>query len=188
MDKRTGLGAGWVVACVTLFGCAEQKVTSSGDSATPAVSPATVTSALSPGAVKGDATAVALSRALDDEYKARATYRATIARLGEVRPFVNIVEAEERHIEALLAVHKSLELTPPEDRWAGKVTSEETLRAACSLAVQAELDNEALYEELLGQVGSADIRGVMKRLQSASRDRHLPAFRRCLERPGRRRP
>ena len=36
---------------------------------------------------------LALNEALQDEYKARATYRAIIQRYGPVRPFVNIVEA-----------------------------------------------------------------------------------------------
>lgn len=43
-----------------------------------------------------------LNEALLDEYKARDTYRKVIDSFGAVRPFVNIVEAEQRHIEALL--------------------------------------------------------------------------------------
>ena len=43
-----------------------------------------------------------LIEAIDDEYKARATYRLVIREFGEIRPFINIVEAESRHIEALL--------------------------------------------------------------------------------------
>ena len=48
-------------------------------------------------------TITAMHDALEDEYKARATYRKVIERFGRVRPFVNIIQAEERHIEALLA-------------------------------------------------------------------------------------
>jgi hypothetical protein len=43
----------------------------------------------------------ALHDALDDEYKAWATYNQVIADFGEVRPFINIRDAEGRHIEAL---------------------------------------------------------------------------------------
>ncbi|WP_232420130.1 hypothetical protein [Nitrosococcus watsonii] len=43
-----------------------------------------------------------LIEAINDEYKARATYRHVIRKFGEIRPFINIVEAESRHIEALL--------------------------------------------------------------------------------------
>ncbi len=44
-----------------------------------------------------------LLMALDDRYKARATYRQVLADF-EVRPFSNIVEAEQRHIDALLVL------------------------------------------------------------------------------------
>ena len=37
-----------------------------------------------------------LVAALDDEYMARATYAQVLADFGEVRPFINIVEAENR--------------------------------------------------------------------------------------------
>ncbi len=43
-----------------------------------------------------------LIEAINDEYKARATYRHVIRKFGEIRPFINIVDAESRHIEALL--------------------------------------------------------------------------------------
>ena len=42
-----------------------------------------------------------LIAAFDDEYRARATCRAVLDAYGDVRPFVNIVESEERHIQAL---------------------------------------------------------------------------------------
>ncbi len=45
----------------------------------------------------------ALVEALQDEYKARATYRLVISKFGEIRPFINIIESEERHIQALLS-------------------------------------------------------------------------------------
>lgn len=41
--------------------------------------------------------AEALRAALDDEYRAEATYAAVITAFGEVRPFINIIEAERRH-------------------------------------------------------------------------------------------
>lgn len=47
----------------------------------------------------------ALGRALDDEYKARTTYDVVMAEFGEVRPFVNIREAEQKHIDSLLGLY-----------------------------------------------------------------------------------
>jgi len=123
-----------------------------------------------------------LREALDDEYKARATYRKVIETFGPVRPFVNIVEAEDRHARALLALLARFGVEPPKDTWPERVRAPRTLEAACRAGVEAEIENEAMYERLLRQIGDPAARRVMRRLQQASRERHLPAFRRCLER------
>ena len=44
----------------------------------------------------------ALLEALDDEYRAWSTYDQVLRDFGDVRPFINIREAEARHIETLL--------------------------------------------------------------------------------------
>lgn len=128
------------------------------------------------------AMASALAEALQDEYKARATYRAVIAAFGRVRPFVNIVESEERHIQALRRQFARLGLEPPEDAWAGRVTAPPTLLEACEQAAQAERDNRAMYDRLLGAVSDPMVRCVFGRLQEASQERHLPAFESCVRR------
>lgn len=125
---------------------------------------------------------VILGDALDDEYKAEATYAAVIARFGPVRPFINIVEAERRHANALLRQFDRLGFLPRENRWAGNVPAPATLRDACAGAIAAEEDNIALYDRILPDVRDPEVRMVLERLQEASRDRHLPAFRRCLAR------
>ena len=125
----------------------------------------------------------ALDEALDDEYKARATYAAVIDRFGDVRPFVNILAAEGRHIDALLALYQYHGIEPPPDRWAGRIEAPASLEEACQAGVAKEQVNVAMYERLLDCVDQPEIRLVMSGLQEASRDRHLPAFERCLE-PG----
>jgi len=50
---------------------------------------------------------------IEDEYKARATYRRVIETFGSVQPFSNIVESEGRHISALLSLFERYDLTPP---------------------------------------------------------------------------
>lgn len=125
-----------------------------------------------------------LDEALDDEYLAQATYRAVIAKFGEVRPFVNIVEAEGRHARALLGLYERYGLTPPDDPWAGKIEAPETLLEACEAGVQAEIDNAEMYDRLLAHAEQADVVEVLRNLQRASQERHLPAFRRCVERGG----
>lgn len=59
----------------------------------------------------------ALIEAINDEYKARATYLHVIGKFGETRPFIHIVEAEGRHIEALLTLFNKYEISVPEDNW-----------------------------------------------------------------------
>lgn len=124
----------------------------------------------------------ALREALDDEYRAVATYDRVIADFGPVRPFVNIREAEARHIAALSALFARYRLALPHNPWPGKVGRFASMRAACQAGVAAEIENARLYERLLAAARHADIRAVFRRLQQASQLRHLPAFRRCLAR------
>ena len=129
-------------------------------------------------------TIAALREALEDEYRARATYRQVIGKFGPVRPFVNIVEAEGRHAEALLAQFRRLGIAPEPDTWPGRVTAPATLAEACASAVQAEIENAAMYDRLLAQTTDPEVRAIMLRLREASQEHHLPAFRRCLAREG----
>lgn len=125
-----------------------------------------------------------LTEALEDEYKARATYRKVIGKFGPVRPFVNIVESEDRHVAALFGLFGGYGLPVPEDLWAERVSVPETLAEACREAVAAEQENMALYDRLLAATPEPEVRRVLENLRAASRDRHLPAFERCLQRGG----
>jgi rubrerythrin len=124
----------------------------------------------------------AMREALEDEYRARASYRKVIEAFGPVRPFVNIVEAENRHAKALLALFERFDVEPPQDTWPGRVKAPNTLIEACHAGVEGEIENEAMYERLIAQTTDPQVLAVMRRLQRASQERHLPAFRRCLER------
>jgi hypothetical protein len=126
-----------------------------------------------------------LRTALDDELHARATYRAVIDAFGEVRPFIHIVESEERHIQALRRLFERYGVDVPADRWAGKVAAPASLEAACQAAVEAERENAALYARLIESeagAGRRDVEETLRRLQAASQQNHLPAFERALER------
>lgn len=118
----------------------------------------------------------ALHDALDDEYQAWATYDQVIADFGEVMPFVNIRDAEARHIEALLLLFHRYGLAVPDNPWPGQVPRFDSLRQACEAGVAAEVANAALYERLLAATSRPDILTVFQRLQKASQQRHLPAF------------
>jgi len=129
--------------------------------------------------------ASALAEALQDEYKARATYRAILDRFGAVRPFTNILASEERHIRALLAIYQRYGLPIPEDHWAAQVRVPDTLTQACEEGVQAEIENGAMYERLLAMTTAyPDVQRVFRQLQRASQENHLRAFQRCASRAG----
>lgn len=122
----------------------------------------------------------ALNEALNDEYKARATYDAVIAKLGPVRPFSMIIRAEEQHISSIKALFDKYGVNVPTDPFLG-MSAAETRQENCAAAVLAESQNIALYRDtLLAQVADyRDITTVFTSLMSASRDNHLPAFEQC---------
>jgi hypothetical protein len=124
----------------------------------------------------------ALHEALDDEYRAWATYDQVISDFGEVRPFINIRDAEARHIQALCTLFNAYGLSIPANTWPGQVTRYNSLHEACAAGVAAEIDNGKMYKRLLNSTNRSDIQTVYRHLQEASQQRHLPAFQRCVER------
>ena len=131
-----------------------------------------------------DAELQALSRALDDEYRALATYEQVLRDFGPVRPFLNIREAEARHAAALIALFERYGLAVPPNPWAGRGPRYASVREACEAASRGEIENAALYERLKTATTRPEILAVFELLQSASREHHLPAFRRCVKRSG----
>lgn len=127
----------------------------------------------------------ALYTALDDEYHAQAFYAAVMAKFGEVRPFANIIRAEQSHAAAVANLLGSYGLAVPANPYTNGTKALEPVPAsvqeACSIGISAEVANVALYDQqLLPTVsGYADVVGVMQNLRDASADKHLPAFERC---------
>ncbi|WP_217650568.1 ferritin-like domain-containing protein [Spirulina major] len=127
--------------------------------------------------------AAALTEALQDEYKARATYRQILRRFGQVQPFVNILNAEERHIRALDPLFHRYQIPIPADPGPGQVTIPDSLAAACAEGVTAELENGAMYDRLLAMTQAyPDVQRVFRNLQRASQQNHLRAFQRGVAR------
>lgn len=125
----------------------------------------------------------ALIEALEDEYKARATYRLILSKFGAIRPFVNIVESEERHIQALIPLFWKYGFAVPADTWPGRVQAPASVQDACQAGVEAEIENAALYGRLLNLTQAyPDVQAVFLNLQRVSQTRHLPAFQRCAVR------
>lgn len=63
--------------------------------------------------------------------------------VGEVMPFMNIRDAEARHIEALLVLFRHYGLAIPDNDWPGKVPRFASLLQACEAGVAAEVANAA---------------------------------------------
>lgn len=113
----------------------------------------------------------------DGEFAAHALYSAVLKKFGDAQPYLNIREAETRHIQALKRQMEKYGMAIPEDKFAGKVTPPESLLLAAKEGVEAEIKNIALYDRYLTLVEAyPDITRVFTNLQRASRDAHLPAF------------
>jgi hypothetical protein len=128
-----------------------------------------------------DAEVRILHEALDDEYQAWTTYDEVIADFGPVRPFINIRDAEARHVEVLTGLFARYGLPVPANPWPGRVPRYASVQAACEAGVAAEIANGTMYERLLAATQRPDIATVLRKLQQASQQRHLPAFQRCAQ-------
>ena len=68
--------------------------------------------------------------------------------------------------------------------WLDKEQAPPSLLEACQQGIIAERENIALYDKLLPTIQDAQVRKTLTTLQWASRERHLPAFERCVARGG----
>ena len=121
----------------------------------------------------------ALYMALDDEYHALAVYQSVIETFGEVEPFVEIAASEQRHIGALINQLDKNGLEIPENSWIGQIPPFESLQQACQTAVQAEIDNAGLYDQLFNMTDDPALIRVFTNLRNASLNSHLPQFEAC---------
>lgn len=144
--------------------------------------PLTTNSPTAPIGGLDEKTKKALLSALEDERRAQATYRAVLNKFANARPFINVVEAEKVHESLLLPLFAKYGVPVPVNEFDPvKVTVPDSLAEACKVAVNAENENIALYDGFFTFVKEPDVKEVFLRLQSASRDNHLPAFTRCSE-------
>ncbi|WP_425290478.1 ferritin-like domain-containing protein [Bacillus mycoides] len=120
-----------------------------------------------------------LTYALQDEYLAQARYDNILENLGYIRTFVQIKEAELRHINALLSLFERYQVTVPDDESQSFVTTPESIKAAYAAGVQGEIDNISMYERFLSLNIPNDVRTIFSQLRNASLN-HLAAFKRGL--------
>lgn len=124
----------------------------------------------------------ALNEALAGEYLAFTTYNQVVADLGEVQPFSDIREAEIQHVDTLCALFLRYGLPVP-DNQPEEVMHYASLQEACEAGVAAEVTLGNMYQRLLDMALRPDILTVFRGFQEASHQRHLTAFRCCVQRP-----
>ena len=118
--------------------------------------------------------------AVYDEFKAYETYSKIIEKFGLVQPFVNIKEAEAVHYSVLVKLMEKYQVEVPINNWYSKIEIPNSLIECCEMGVAAEINNIAMYNNLLQHVEEEDIKDVLFRLQAASFNNHLPTFRNCV--------
>jgi hypothetical protein len=140
------------------------------------------TTAYNPSTELNAQTQQAMIDAINDEYSARAFYTAVINKFGEVRPFSNIVHAEDRHVSLWNHLFTKYGLPIPPDNFMGNVPAPDTLKAACQAGVESEIANVQMYDRFLAFVQEHDLRDAFTQLRHVSQNHHLPAFQRCVGR------
>lgn len=120
-----------------------------------------------------------LTYAIQDEYLAHAEYEYIINEYGAIRPFSNIIRAEETHINMLKPLFDKYGYKLPENTADEHIVVPANLKAAVETGVQAEIDNIQMYENFLNRELPDDVRDIFERLKRAS-ENHLRAFRNAL--------
>lgn len=117
--------------------------------------------------------------AIEDEFIAKAEYEKIIEKFGPIKPFTNIILSEERHIQALIPLYTSRGWAVPTDESATHVVVPDSIKQACEIGVQAEINNIAMYDHFLKQNLPFDVKMVFQNLKAASYN-HLNAFQNKL--------
>ncbi len=122
-----------------------------------------------------------LTYSLQDEYLAHDEYELILEEFGQVRPFSNIVKAEEKHISHLLPLFDRYDVTLPSDDTTGRIHVPDTLAETYPIGVEAEILNIAMYERFLKEELPDDVKAAFERLLAGS-ENHLVAFQRAVDR------
>ena len=112
---------------------------------------------------------------INDEYKARAEYVALVEEFGSVNPFVQLINAETMHVEALSNLFEAYDLDIPSDNGEDFAVVPSSLEEAYEIGVEAEIANIALYENYLDLDLPLAVETVFENLMNAS-EHHLAAF------------
>ena len=116
-----------------------------------------------------------LKYAIEDEFLARSEYEAVMGKYGQVKPFINIITAEEKHISMLKDLYSKYNYKVPEDKSKDHIIIPQNLNDSFKAGVNAEIDNIAMYEKFLKQELPSDIKEVFVKLRDGSKS-HLSSF------------
>lgn len=120
--------------------------------------------------------------AIYNELQAYETYTKVIEKFGETQPFVNIIEAEKRHYLALSHLLEKYNVPLPLNDYSNNIQIPNTRQECFELGVASEIENIAMYDNLLLYTnGYSDIQDVLFKLQAASYNNHLEAFRQAVQ-------
>ncbi len=112
----------------------------------------------------------------DGEYAAAASYQAVIDEFGQVEPYATILEAELRHIDALVRQLEKAGVSVPDNPYSGLIAAPDDLLAAAQAWAEGEIKNVEMYDALIGQSASDSLTRVLSNLRRASLESHLPLF------------
>jgi hypothetical protein len=116
-----------------------------------------------------------LRYALEDERLALAEYEYILNEFNVSRPFINIIEAEKSHEQALLNLYDSYDLVVEDFNGADHIILPDTLLEIYNIGVEAEIANIAMYDKFLSYELPDDVRVVFESLKNGSIN-HLAAF------------
>lgn len=124
---------------------------------------------------------LALRTAIDNEYRARASYLAVIKRFGPVKPFNMIIRTQEQNVSILKALFDKYGIEVPADQY-GNIAIEGSIEKNCQLNADTNrLYSKVYQDELLPAVQNyEDIKTVLHRLIQSRENNFLPAFQQCV--------
>ncbi len=121
-----------------------------------------------------------LKIAVYDEFRAYETYCEIIEKHGESELLNEILNSEESHYSQLITLLEKYEVEVPINDWYEKIDVPDDLVECYEIGVAAEIENIAMYENLLQYVEEEDVREILHKLQAASYNCHLPRFRQAV--------
>lgn len=120
------------------------------------------------------------------EYAAYATYATILQHYGNLEPYASILRSEANHIRALQRQLGKYGLVYPKTNpYLGKISLAPNLVQIAQEEAQTEIDNVAMYDQLLGRVQDyPDLIRVFSNLRAASLQVHLPLYKAAAQNGG----